>query len=81
MSRRARLRARIAGYGRGMSGNGYKALGFVVWKGGIWYLKRRYGVAKRVGTGALAAGIVGVVGAAALARRRNGHSHPHPHPH
>ena len=29
-----------------MSGNGYKALGFVVWKGGIWYLRRRYGAAQ-----------------------------------
>jgi hypothetical protein len=58
-----------------MSGNGYKALGFVVWKGGIWYLKRRYGVARRIGTGALAAGLVAAAGAAVLAQRRNGHGH------
>lgn len=58
-----------------MSGNGYKALGFVVWKGGIWYLRRRYGVAKRVGTGALATGAVVAVGAIVLASRRNS-SHP-----
>ena len=55
------------------NGNAYKALGFVVWKGGVWYLKRRYGLARRVGTGALAATLVAAVGAAALARRRNGH--------
>jgi hypothetical protein len=58
-----------------MSGKGYKALGFVVWKGGLWYLRRRYGLARRVGTGALAAGLVAVAGAAALARRRNGATH------
>ncbi len=58
-----------------MSGNGYRALGFVVWKGGIWYLKRRYGVARRIGTGALAAGLVAAAGAVVLAQRRNGHGH------
>jgi hypothetical protein len=58
-----------------MSGNGYKALGFVVWKGGIWYLKRRYGPARRVGTGVLAAGLVAAVGAVVLAQRRNGNGH------
>ena len=57
-----------------MSGNAYKALGFVVWRGGMWYLRRRYGLAKRVGTGLLAASAVAAVGAAA-ARRRNGHAH------
>jgi hypothetical protein len=58
-----------------MSGNGYKALGFVVWRGGVWYLKRRYGLAKRIGTGALAAGLVATAGAVVLARRRNGNRH------
>ncbi|HEV7772538.1 MAG TPA: hypothetical protein VGO48_04510 [Conexibacter sp.] len=58
-----------------MSGNAYKALGFVVWKGGIWYLKRRYGLAKRIGTGALAAGMVVAAGAVVLAQRRNGNGH------
>jgi hypothetical protein len=56
-----------------MSGNGYKALGFVVWKGGLWYMRRRYGVARRVGTGTLAAGAVALAAAVALAQRRNGH--------
>jgi hypothetical protein len=59
----------------GLSSNGYKALGFVVWKGGIWYLRRRYGLARRIGTGTLAAGLVAAVGAAVLAQRRNGHEH------
>jgi hypothetical protein len=58
-----------------MSGNGYKALGFVVWKGGIWYLRRRYGFAKRIGTGALAAGAVAAAGAIVLAQRRHGNGH------
>ncbi|HEX7292847.1 MAG TPA: hypothetical protein VF250_17125 [Conexibacter sp.] len=54
-----------------MSGNAYKALGFAVWRGGMWYLRRRYGLARRVGTGLLAASAVAAAGAVA-ARRRNG---------
>ncbi len=57
-----------------MSGNAYKALGFVVWRGGLWYLRRRYGLTKRVGTGLLAVGAVAAAGALA-ARRRHGHAH------
>lgn len=56
-----------------MSGNAYKALGFVVWRGGQWYLRSRYGIAKRIGAGVLAAGTVAAAGALA-ARRRNGHA-------
>jgi hypothetical protein len=56
-----------------MSGNAYKALGFVAWKGGMWYLRKRYGMAKRLGMGALgAAALVG--GAVAAAQRRNSRS-------
>jgi hypothetical protein len=58
-----------------MPGNGYKVLGLVVWKGGMWYLRRRYGFARRVGTGLLAAGAVAAAGAAVLAQRRNGGGH------
>jgi hypothetical protein len=58
-----------------MSGNAYKALGFVVWKGGTWYLRRRYGLVKRVSTGLLAAGAMAAAGAAVAAHRRNGHRH------
>lgn len=39
----------------------YKALGWAVWKGGTWYLRRRYGHApKKIGAGALAAAGVAV---------------------
>ena len=55
-----------------MSENGYKLLGFVVWKGGSWYLRRRYGLAKRVSAGVVAAAMVAAAGAAVLAQRRNG---------
>ena len=54
-----------------MSGTYYKALGFVVWKAGTWYLRRRYGNAPRnIGAGALAAATVMGV-AAVLVRRRS----------
>lgn len=53
-----------------MSSTFYKTLGFVVWKGGIWYARRRYGmVPKWLGAGALAS--VALAGAIA-ARRHNG---------
>ena len=58
-----------------MSGNGYKVLGFLVWKGASWYLRNRYSLAKRVGMGALAAGLVAAAGAAVLAQRRNAGPH------
>ena len=58
-----------------MSGNAYKALGFAVWRGGTWYLRRRYGFAKRIGVGLLAAGAVAAVGAVVAAQRRNGAEH------
>ena len=58
-----------------MSGNAYKALGFAVWRGGMWYLRRRYGFAKRIGVGLLAAGAVAAVGAVVAAQRRNGAGH------
>jgi hypothetical protein len=48
---------------------GYKVLGFVVWHGGKWYLRRKYGKqARTVVLGALLAG--GIV-AALVATRRN----------
>jgi hypothetical protein len=57
-----------------MSGTAYKALGFAVWRGGMWYLRRRYGFAKRIGIGLLAAGAVAAA-AAVAAQRRNGNKH------
>ncbi len=58
-----------------MSGNGYKVLGFIVWKGAAWYLRNRYSRRRRVGASVLAAGLVAAAGAAVLAQRRNGHAH------
>jgi hypothetical protein len=43
---------------------GYKLLGFVVWKGGKWYLHRRLGVVasrKSVAAGVVGAAIVALV--------------------
>jgi hypothetical protein len=46
----------------------YKVLGFAVWNGARWYLRRRYGDRSRK---VLAAGIVAAVAAgAAVAQRR-----------
>ncbi|MEA2196283.1 MAG: hypothetical protein QOJ25_334 [Solirubrobacteraceae bacterium] len=46
----------------------YKALGFVVWNGARWYLRRRYGNASRK---LFAAGVVAaVVAGTAVAQRR-----------
>lgn len=51
----------------------YKALGFVVWKLGTRYLRKRYGTApKKIGAGALVA--VGVAGAIVVAQKRLGAS-------
>jgi hypothetical protein len=52
---------------------GYKFLGFIVWKGGKWFLRRRMGGARKLalagGGGTLmAAGVAGAVNAAV--RRR-----------
>jgi hypothetical protein len=51
-----------------MSATGYRALGFVVWQGGRWYLRRRLPSRRRV----LARGLVAaaVVGAGVLLFRR-----------
>jgi hypothetical protein len=50
---------------------GYKALGFIVWQGGKWYLRRRYGSsARKIGLGTLIVG--GVVAALIVQRRFNG---------
>jgi hypothetical protein len=47
----------------------YRALGFIVWKLGTRYLRRRYGMAPRkIGAGALAA--AGIAAALAIAQRR-----------
>ena len=47
----------------------YKALGWAVWKGGTWYLRRRYGTApKKIGAGALVA--AGLAAAILVAQRK-----------
>ena len=50
-----------------MNGTGYKVLGFAVWNGGRWYLRRRVAV-RRVALKGLAVA-AGLVGAVVLARR------------
>lgn len=50
-----------------MSGTGYKLLGFAVWNGGRWYVRRRVSP-RRVALKSLAA-VGGLAGAAVLARR------------
>jgi uncharacterized membrane protein YhfC len=52
-----------------MSGMYYKGLGFLVWKGVTWYLRRRYGSApKKIGAGALVAAVIAA--AIAIAQRQ-----------
>jgi hypothetical protein len=48
---------------------GYKILGFVVWQGGKWYLKRRAGGLKRKAAVAVVAGAV--VGGLVVAQRQH----------
>lgn len=51
----------------------YKALGFIVWRVGTRYLRKRYGTApKKIGAGALVA--VGLAGAIVIAQKRLGGS-------
>ncbi|HXE46438.1 MAG TPA: hypothetical protein VN635_14750 [Conexibacter sp.] len=54
-----------------MSGNAYKVLGFLVWRGGIWYLRRRYRFARGAAARTLAAAAVAAAGAAVAAQRRH----------
>ncbi len=52
-----------------MSSTGYKLLGFVVWHGGIWFVRHRYGRQLKVAAaGAVALGVVGVLVAGARQR-------------
>ena len=50
---------------------GYKLLGWVVWNGAKWYLRRKYGSTK-VPTPVLAAALVAGAVGVAVAVRRNG---------
>lgn len=50
---------------------GYKLLGFVVWQGGKWYLRKRVsGAARKAAIAGLAAAVVG--GLIAVQRQQSG---------
>jgi hypothetical protein len=51
-----------------MSGNGYKLLGYVVWRGGKWYLRQRLPSMRKLVAAALAS-VSGAVAAVVIARR------------
>ena len=54
-----------------MSSNAYRLLGYAAWRGGKWYVRRRYRSARvLMRSGAFAAGVLGA--AAAAARRAGG---------
>ena len=56
-----------------MSGTFYKALGYAVWKGGIWYVRRHSpGAGRRLAGGALVAVAIGA--GVAVVLRRNDHA-------
>jgi hypothetical protein len=50
-----------------MNGTGYRVLGFAVWQGGKWYVRRRVAVRRMALKGALAG--AGLAGIALLAKR------------
>jgi hypothetical protein len=50
-----------------MNSNAYKLLGFAVWQGAKWYVRRRVPVRKLVVLGALG---LGAAGASAVAAKR-----------
>lgn len=54
-----------------MSGNGYKLLGFVVWRGARWYLRKRLPSPRKIAL-ATGAGVTGVVAAVVIAKRVSG---------
>jgi hypothetical protein len=51
-----------------VTGNGYKLLGFAVWRGAKWYARRRLPSARATAAGA--AGALAALGAVALIARR-----------
>ncbi|HEX4466517.1 MAG TPA: hypothetical protein VH025_04975 [Solirubrobacteraceae bacterium] len=53
-----------------MNGNGYKLLGFVVWQGGRWYLRRKLSPRRLLARGAVAG--VAVIGGAVAVKRLAG---------
>jgi hypothetical protein len=53
-----------------MNANAYRLLGFAVWNGGKWYLRRRLPSPRKLAIGSLLAG--GGLAAAAVAAKRFG---------
>jgi hypothetical protein len=53
-----------------MNGTGYKLLGFAVWQGGKWYLRRRVSVRRLLGFGTL--GAAALTAGVVLVRRSAG---------
>jgi hypothetical protein len=51
-----------------MNGNRYRILGYVVWRGAKWYLRRRLPSRRELALGGLAAAVT-LTGAAVAARR------------
>jgi hypothetical protein len=54
-----------------MNGNGYKLLGYAVWRAGKWYLRRRLPPARTLALSAVAAG-VGLTATVVIAKRALG---------
>jgi hypothetical protein len=54
-----------------MSSNAYRLLGFTVWHGARWYLRRRLPHARAIAAAGLLA-LLGAAGAAALVKRAGG---------
>jgi hypothetical protein len=52
---------------------GYKVLGFVVWQGGKWYLRRRVSDSKVPTAAAAVAGVALLAGAAVAAKQATSH--------
>jgi hypothetical protein len=55
-----------------MSGNAYKLLGYAVWHGGKWYLRRRLPSPRKIAISGLAAAVGLTAAAVAIAKRAAG---------
>jgi hypothetical protein len=54
-----------------MNGNGYKLLGFIVWRGARWYVRKRLPSARRLALLAVG-GLAAAAAAGAIAKRAMG---------
>jgi hypothetical protein len=55
-----------------MSSKGYTLLGYVVWHGGKWYMRRRLPPARKIAVSGLVAAAGLAVAAVAIAKRASG---------